>query len=184
MARGNDKQKSTPAQSAASQSLRFYGDPTLKQTSHEVREFDDRLKRLSAMMLQVMDEAEGVGLAAPQVGSVCRMVVWMDPETPDKRYVYVNPRIVWCSDEVSTEAEGCLSLPGLTMDIERADEVKVQAQDLLGESFETHLTGFPARIVQHELDHLDGFLIIDRTSKEERKRVLKELRERQMERGQ
>lgn len=163
--------------------LRYFGDPTLKQACREVTAFDARLKQLSDLMFEVMDQESGVGLAAPQVGTVSRIIVWLNPEEDGERHAYVNPQIVACSDETSTEDEGCLSLPGVYMEVTRPNEVTVRWQDLSGQTLERHLTGYPARIVQHEIDHLDGCLIIDRTSKQERLRVLKELREKSLEAG-
>jgi peptide deformylase len=129
-------------------------------------------------MFAVMEREEGVGLAAPQVGSLTRLMVWRHPENEDERHVYVNPRVVAESEACCTESEGCLSVPGTTMEVTRAEEIEVEAQDLEGAVFQVHLTGLLARIVQHEIDHLDGRLILDRTSPEERRRALKELRER------
>lgn len=176
------KPKAIPRTSSARQapleSLRTFGDPVLKQGTGPVTVFDSRLQRLAAVMFEVMEREEGVGLAAPQVGTLTRMMVWKHPEGESERYVYVNPRIVGQSETCCTEPEGCLSVPGATMEVTRAEEVDVEAQDLTGTTFQVHLTGLLARIVQHEVDHLDGRLILDRTSPEERRRVLKELRER------
>jgi peptide deformylase len=105
-------------------------------------------------------------------------MVWRHPENEDERYVFVNPEIVERSEACCTETEGCLSVPGATMPVSRAEEVVVEAQDLAAGEFRVHLGGLLARIVQHEIDHLDGHLILDRTSPEERRRVLTELRER------
>jgi peptide deformylase len=105
-------------------------------------------------------------------------MVWRHPENEGERYVFVNPEIVERSESCCTEVEGCLSIPGATMEVERAEEVVVEAQDLKGEQIRAHMTGLLARIAQHEIDHLDGRLILDRTSPEERRRVMKELRER------
>jgi peptide deformylase len=129
-------------------------------------------------MLDVMEREEGVGLAANQVGVLARVMVWRHPENEDERYVFVNPEIVERSEACCTETEGCLSVPGATMPVSRAEEVVVEAQDLAAGEFRVHLGGLLARIVQHEIDHLDGHLILDRTSPEERRRVLTELRER------
>lgn len=163
--------------------VRCFGDPTLKQVCREVTVFDKRLEQLSELMFEVMDQQDGVGLAAPQVGTVSRIIVWMNPDEEDReRYAFVNPRIVAYSEETTTENEGCLSLPGVIMEVTRPNEVTVRWQDVSGTPSEVHLTGYPARIVQHEIDHLEGCLILDRTSKQERLRVLKELREKSWER--
>ena len=166
-----------PQQGRLSQ-VRTLGDPVLRQRAHVVTDFDDRLERLADTMMDVMEREEGVGLAATQVGVLSRVMVWKHPDNADERYVFVNPEIVERSEACCTLPEGCLSVPGATMEVPRAEEVVVAAQDLRGQAMTAHLTGILARIVQHEIDHLDGYLILDRTSSEERRRVLKELRER------
>jgi peptide deformylase len=158
--------------------LRVFGDPVLKQQTRTVTEFDARLRKLTETMFEIMEREEGVGLAAPQIGVVSRLMVWKDPDDNDRRHIYVNPRIVESSADVTVEPEGCLSVPGETLDIARADEVLVEAQDVEGVPFQVRHCGYQARVVQHEIDHLDGCLIIDRASQEERRRVLKGLRER------
>jgi peptide deformylase len=163
--------------------LHTFGDPTLRQATHPVTLFDARLEKLVQLMFDVMDREEGVGLAAPQIGVSSRVMVWRHPEHEAERHVFVNPRVVEVSETTITAEEGCLSVPGGSMEVTRAEEVLVEAQDLKGESFEMRLTGLLARIVQHEIDHLDGRLILDRTSPEERRRVLKELRERTLAAG-
>ncbi len=165
------------------QQLRTLGDPVLRQATNRVTVFDSRLQKLAKTMMEVMLREEGVGLAANQVGVLARLFVWRHPENEDERYVYVNPEIVERSEACCTESEGCLSVPGSTMPVSRSEEVVVEAQDLKGELIRVHMTGMLARIMQHEIDHLDGHLIIDRTSPEERRRVLKELRERSLTAG-
>jgi peptide deformylase len=160
--------------------LRTLGDPALRQPTKIVTVFDARMVKLAAVMLDVMHREEGVGLAAPQIGVLSRIMVWRDPEHEDEEYVFVNPQIVARSEACTTISEGCLSVPGCMMEVERCDEVTVEAQDLHGEPIELEATGIVARIMQHEIDHLDGRLILDRTSPEERRRVLKELRERSL----
>jgi peptide deformylase len=158
--------------------VRVFGDPVLRQETRPVTCFDARLRRLSEMMFEVMEREEGVGLAAPQIGLVSRIMVWKDPEQDYERHVFINARIVRASEKCTTEPEGCLSVPGETMGVSRADEIMVEAQDLEGNRFEVELSGYQARVVQHEIDHLDGRLILDRASPEDRKRALKDLRER------
>lgn len=158
--------------------IRTFGDPVLKQQAHAVTVFDSRLRKLVQAMMDVMDREEGVGLAANQIGVLSRVMVWRHPENEDERYAFVNPRIVERSEACCTASEGCLSVPESTMEVTRAEEVVVDAQDVTGEPLRARLTGMPARIVQHEIDHLDGILIVDRASSEERARVLRELRER------
>ncbi len=158
--------------------IRTLGDPVLKETARPVTEYDEKLERLAASMVAAMDSEKGVGLAATQIGVLSRIIVWRDPEGEEELYVFANPLITEWSESCSTEVEGCLSLPGVSVEVPRADQVVVKADDLQGQPMEVHLTGYPARIVQHEVDHLDGCLILDRATPEERRRVLKELRER------
>lgn len=162
--------------------IRILGDPVLKQQTKPVVVFDARLEKLAQVMLDVMERGEGVGLAANQIGVLSRVMVWRHPES-DERYVFVNPQIVERSEQCCTEPEGCLSVPGATMEVSRAEEVVVEAQDVNGDAIRAQLTGLLARIVQHEIDHLDGHLILDRTTPEERRRVLTELRERALAAG-
>jgi peptide deformylase len=184
MAKRKENQRSGSVRQVPLEHLRVFGDPVLKQVTIPVSAFDSRLQRLAETLFAVMEREEGVGLAAPQVGSLTRIMVWRHPENEEERYVYINPRILAESEECCTEPEGCLSVPGTTMEVARAEEIDVEAQDLAGTIFQAHLTGLLARIVQHEIDHLDGRLILDRTSPEERRRALKELRERALAGGQ
>ena len=158
--------------------LRTFGDPVLKQPTLLVTEFDDRLEKLAGLMFDVMEREEGVGLAAPQVGVRSRIMVWHNPDRTSERHVFVNPRILERSDAVQVQSEGCLSVPGCMVPVERAEEIVIEAQDLAGGEFRMELAGMLARIVQHEVDHLEGQLILDRTTAEERRKVLKQFRER------
>jgi peptide deformylase len=160
--------------------LRTLGDPALRQRTNIVTVFDARLEKLAAVMLGVMHREEGVGLAAPQIGVLSRVMVWRDPEHEDDAHVFVNPEIVFRSEECTMASEGCLSVPGCMVEVERCDRVTVHAQDLGGTSIELEAEGMVARIMQHEVDHLDGRLILDRAAPEERRRALKELRERSL----
>jgi peptide deformylase len=178
MAGKKDKRRSSGQ--APLERLRTLGDPALRQQTNVVTVFDARLERLADVMLGVMRREDGVGLAAPQIGVLSRMMVWRDPEDEDVEYVFVNPRIVSRSEGCNTASEGCLSVPGCTVEVERNDEVTVQAQDLDGSHLELQAEGIVARIMQHEIDHLDGRLILDRATPEERRRVLKEIRERSL----
>jgi peptide deformylase len=172
-----------PFQKRRLEQIRTLGDPVLKQKANPVTVFDSKLEKLAGVMMDVMEREEGVGLAATQIGVLSRMIVWKHPESDTERYVFVNPDIIERSEACCTEPEGCLSVPGASMEVTRAEEIVVEAQDLAGESMHMHVTGMLARIVQHEVDHLDGYLILDRTSPEERRRVLKELRERSLAAG-
>ena len=164
--------------------LRTLGDPTLRQPTNVVTIFDSRLEKLAQTMFAVMHREEGVGLAAPQIGVLTRIMVWRDPDHEDEVYAFVNPLIVSRSEECTTAGEGCLSVPGCTVEVTRNDEVVVTAQDLEGTPFTLEASGIISRIMQHEIDHLDGCLIVDRASPEERRRVFKELRERSLEMDQ
>jgi peptide deformylase len=180
MARKDRSQKQRGSH-APLERVRILGDPALRRQTDVVADFDARLERLAATMLEVMRQEDGVGLAAPQIGVTSRIFVWRDPEHDDEEYVFVNPLIVSRSEACSIAGEGCLSVPGCTVEVERADEVVVTAQDLRGDAIELEATGIVARIMQHEIDHLDGRLMLDRATPEERRRALKELRERVLE---
>ncbi len=179
MARKNDPYRQS-GDEAPLERLRTLGDPALRQQTHLVTVFDSRLERLAAVMMEVMHREEGVGLAAPQIGVLSRVMVWRDPENEHEEYVFVNPVVTVSSEACSTEGEGCLSVPGCTVEVSRADEVTVEAQDLKGTPLTLEAAGMVARIMQHEIDHLDGRLILDRASPEERRRALKELREQSL----
>ncbi len=170
--------KTSGSRKAPLERVRTFGDPVLKQQTKPVTTFDAHLEKLVDVMMGVMDRDQGVGLAANQIGVLSRVMVWRHPENEDERYAFVNPEIVERSEACCTAGEGCLSVPDVTVEVMRAEEVVVEAQDLKGRPLQVRLTGLPARIAQHEIDHLDGILIVDRTSSEERSRALRELRER------
>ncbi len=154
--------------------IRQWGDPVLRMRAGEVEEFDDDLKRLTKRMTLVMRDAHGVGLAANQVGIVRRVFVF-EPEEQPARAV-VNPVIVDKSDLTETSDEGCLSLQGVLVPVERAVSVSVEGKDETGEAVRLELEGLAARVAQHEIDHLDGVLILDRTDPESRRAALGILR--------
>ncbi|OFW65679.1 MAG: peptide deformylase [Actinobacteria bacterium RBG_13_63_9] len=154
------------------------GDPVLKEQAKAVTVFDAKVRRLAALMTEVMEGEKGVGLAAPQLGVLARVIVWKNPDEADELHTFVNPQITERSEICSTETEGCLSVPGASVEVSRPEEVLVSAQNLGGQALEMRLAGLASRIVQHEVDHLDGCLILDRASPDERRRVMKELRER------
>jgi len=140
----------------------LFPDPILRQKTEEVSAFDSSLARLVAEMAATMYAAPGVGLAAPQIGDLRRVaVVDIDPTGPrSELHVLVNPRVVERAG-VETDIEGCLSIPGFTERIERPLVVRVAAQRLSGEAFEIATDGFFARVLCHEIDHLEGILFID-----------------------
>jgi peptide deformylase len=163
----------SPEQLEALRQIRTVGDPVLREVARPVAEFDRDLALLSARMLKIMKDAPGVGLAAPQIGVVRRVIVY-DVDGPQ---TLVNPEIVASSDETESIDEGCLSVPGATVPVERPLEVRVRAQSLSGEVREFPAAGLEARVIQHELDHLDGILILERTTRRERARALREMRD-------
>jgi peptide deformylase len=156
--------------------VRQYGDPVLRMRAHEVTSFDEDLQRLATRMKQLMHDARGVGLAATQVGILQRVFVFQKGE--DDVVAVVNPTLSDLSDETEIEDEGCLSIQGVTMPVERHLRVSLEGKDEEGNDLRFELEGHPARVAQHELDHLDGTLILDRTTDEARKEALAVLRPR------
>jgi peptide deformylase len=156
--------------------IRQYPDPVLRMEAKPVETFDDDLRRLVARMSALMIDARGVGLAATQVGILQRVFVF-SPED-DEVVAVVNPVIVRRSDEVETDDEGCLSLQGVLVPVERALDVRIEGQDDRGRDVSYDVDGFVARAIQHEVDHLDGTLMIDRTTPEARREALAALRPR------
>jgi peptide deformylase len=153
----------------------------LKSSATPVDRFDDSLRRQVSRMAGLMNDALGVGLAAPQLGLSQRLLVYrVGPDAP--LITLVNPRVEWASEDIEKLDEGCLSIPGITVDVDRPVHVRVRAQDEEGEERLVEASGLEARVIQHEIDHLDGVLILDRTSRDERKRALRELREAERER--
>jgi peptide deformylase len=161
---------------AAVSFIRRFGDPALKSKATSVDRFDDTLRSQVARMAGLMSDALGVGLAAPQLGISQRVLVYrLGRDAP--LTVLVNPELEWESDDEETLEEGCLSIPGVTVDVERPLHVRVSARDEQGEDRLVEASGLEARVIQHEIDHLDGVLILDRTSKEERREAIRALRE-------
>ena len=161
---------------AAMSFIRRLGDPVLKSRATPVDRFDDALSAQVARMGGLMNDALGVGLAAPQIGLSQRLLVYrVGQDAP--LIALVNPEIEWTSDEEEPAEEGCLSIPGVAVDVERPVHVRVRAQDETGARRLVEASGLEARVIQHEIDHLDGVLILDRTSKEQRKEAMRALRE-------
>jgi peptide deformylase len=161
---------------AAMSLIRRLGDPILKSSATPVDRFDDSLRKEVSRMAGIMGDAHGVGLAAPQLGLSQRLLVYrMGPDAPV--IALANPELEWASDDEEISYEGCLSIPGITVDVERALHVRVRALDEAGETRLVEASGLEARVIQHEMDHLDGVLILDRTTRDERKRALRELRD-------
>ena len=156
--------------------IRQYGDPVLRMRAHEVTAFDEDLERLVTRMRLLMLDARGVGLAATQVGVVQRLFVFQ--RGGDDVIAVVNPVLSELSEELVADDEGCLSLQGVTVPVQRHLRLTLDGVDPQGNELHLELEGHPARIVQHELDHLDGTLIVDRTDEASRKEALAVLRPR------
>lgn len=171
---GKDRNR-TPAAMAQ---IRQFGDPVLKEESHDTI-VDDDLRQLAERMIRIMHEADGVGLAAPQIGILRKIIVFHIDEAD---HVLINPQITWKSQETVTEPEGCLSLASMACDVERSEKVRVEGEDLEGSHKVYELEGIQARILQHEIDHLHGTMVINRTSREQRRELMARLRDMQMER--
>ena len=157
---------------AALAEVRTFGDPVLRSRASDVGEFGDELAREAERMVAIMHDAMGVGLAATQLGVLRRLLVFQ--AGPDARPTAVaNPELEWVSDELAVAEEGCLSLPGIGVDVERPLHARVRGRDVRGEPLLLEASGLEARVLQHEIDHLDGVLFIDHISKLKRDRVIK-----------
>jgi peptide deformylase len=163
---------------AALSFVRKWGDPVLKSRATPVDRFDDTLRQQVQRMAGIMRDAIGVGLAAPQLGISQRLLVYrIGSEAP--LVTLVNPEVEWRSDDAEVFEEGCLSLPGVAVDVERPVHVRVRARDEHGEERFVEASGLEARVIQHEIDHLDGVLMLDRASREDRKEALRALRDQE-----
>ena len=157
------------------------GDPVLRATAEEVREFDDDLHSLVRDLFETMYHAEGIGLAAPQIGISTRVIV-LDlhrEDVDDEQLALVNPSVTWLSKETDKQSEGCLSIPGLEEIVKRPVEVRVDAHDPDGNRVTVEAEDLLARALQHEIDHLDGLLFLDRVSPLKRKMLLKKWKKRE-----
>ena len=161
---------------AALARVRKLGDPVLRASAVAVDRFDEQLRSEIERMGTLMSDALGVGLAATQVGILHRVLVYRayadDPIT-----ALVNPVIEWRSDELESAEEGCLSIPGVHVEVERPARVRVRGRDGFGGEVLVEAEGLQARVIQHEVDHLDGILILDRISREARREAMRSLRE-------
>jgi peptide deformylase len=171
-----DPQQEARRRLALSQ-IRQFGDPVLRMAARPVERFDPDLANLAERMKRLMADAQGVGLAATQIGILQRVAV-IQPSGEEEPRVLVNPEIVERGTEKHTDDEGCLSLQGILVPVERDCHVTVAAKDEHGDDVRLELEGLGARVVQHELDHLDGVLILDRTTEEARREALGLLRPR------
>jgi peptide deformylase len=155
--------------------IRKFGDPVLRTRAREVDRFDEELEREVVAMGQLMNDAIGVGLAATQVGVLHRVLVYrVHPQSPVA--ALVNPELEWAGRDAETLEEGCLSLPGVHVEVERPIHVRVRARNEHGEPILVEASGLEARVIQHEMDHLDGVLVLDRIARSERKEAMRALR--------
>ena len=153
----------------------FLGEPVLRRKADEVTAFDDGLRALVQDMFATMYHAEGIGLAAPQIGVSTRVIVvdLRREDEDDRPLALVNPRIAWASEETAKQPEGCLSIPTLEEVVERPAQVRVEAVDPDGNPLTIEASELLARALQHEIDHLDGILFLDRVSALKRRMLLK-----------
>ena len=158
--------------------IRKLDDPVLRTRALPVSNFDARLREEVDWMRGVMDGAMGVGLAATQVGMLARVLVYrVESESPT--VALVNPKIQWHGEETEILEEGCLSIPGIRVDVERFVHLRVGGADEHGEPVTIEASGLEARVLAHEIDHLDGVLMLDRTSKTQRRDAMRAWRDRQ-----
>jgi peptide deformylase len=162
-------------EAALAQVVKF-GDPVLKSRASAVSEFGSGLRGEVERMIGVMRDGLGVGLAATQLGILRRVLVFQAGRDSEPTAL-VNPGFEWLSDDLVVAEEGCLSLPGITVDVERPLHARLRGLDLEGEPITLEASGLEARVLQHEVDHLDGVLILDRAPRDQRKGALRALRE-------
>lgn len=161
---------------AALSQVRKFGDPVLKTRARPVERFDDALRDEIQRMGELMNDALGVGLAANQVGVLHRVLVYrVQQQSPVA--ALVNPEIEWTGNEEEILEEGCLSLPAVHVDVERPIHIRVRAFNERGEPITVEASGLEARVIQHEVDHLDGKLVLDRVSRPQRKEAMRALRD-------
>ncbi len=163
---------------AALAQIRQFGDPVLRTRARPIERFDDELREEVERMGRLMDDAIGVGLAATQVGVVHRLLVYRIAHDAPLAAL-INPEVEWSGRDTESMEEGCLSLPGVLVEVDRPVHVRVRALDENGEPILIEASGLEARVIQHEIDHLDGVLILDRTSRDQRKEAMRTLREAQ-----
>jgi len=161
---------------AALANIRQFGDPVLRTKARPIERFDDALRDEVERMGHLMDDAIGVGLAATQVGVVHRLLVYRISHDAQLAAL-INPEVEWSGRDTESMEEGCLSLPRVLVDVDRPIHVRVRALNEYGEPILIEASGLEARVIQHEIDHLDGVLILDRTSREQRKEAMRLLRE-------
>jgi peptide deformylase len=161
---------------AALRFVRKHGDPVLRSRARDVDAFDEGLVEEVRRMGQIMHDSLGIGLAATQLGVMHRVLVYrVEADSPVA--ALVNPALEWSSKDAEAMDEGCLSLPGVLVEVDRPIHVRVRARDEYGDELVVEASGLEARVIQHEMDHLDGVLILDRTSRDQRKRAMRALRD-------
>ena len=163
---------------AALSRVRKFGDPVLRASALPVERFDEALATEIRQMGELMHDALGIGLAATQLGVMHRVLVYR-AFAEDPIAALVNPVLEWASEELETAEEGCLSLPGVHVEVQRPVRVRVRARDEAGAELEVEAEGLQARVIQHEMDHLEGVLILDRIPREARKEAMRAMREAQ-----
>lgn len=166
----------------------YYGHPILRKHCEPVKEITEEIRTLARDMIETMDKNDGIGLAAPQVGHCIRMFVlrnYLHTEGEDWALsdpkVFINPKLINPSETLVSEIEGCLSIPGLRLEVDRPDKITVEAMDLEGNTFVEELEGYNARVRMHENDHINGVLFIDRVDPDTRKKIeliLKEIKKK------
>ena len=167
---------------AALRHVRKWGDPVLKARALPVDRFDGALAAEVEQMGRLMNDAYGIGLAATQLGQLHRVLVYrVEPDSPV--VALVNPEIEWRGEQTEVMEEGCLSLPGVHVEVDRPIHVRARAFDERGAPFRIEASGLEARVIQHEVDHLDGVLMLDRATRPARKEALRALREAERERA-
>lgn len=177
---GGESPEERERREAALAKIRQLGDPVLRTRALDVSEFDALLREDVDWMRGLMYDALGVGLAATQVGMLARVLVYrVERESPTA--AVINPRIEWHSDETETLEEGCLSIPGIRVDVERPLHLRVAAVNEYGAGVTIEASGLEARVLAHEIDHLDGVLMLDRASRAQRREAIRAWRERQLE---
>jgi peptide deformylase len=161
---------------AALSQVRVFGDPVLKTPARPVEHFDAALSEEVIRMAAIMTDGLGIGLAATQLGVLHRVLVYrVGPDAPVA--ALINPEVEWSGSEQDVVEEGCLSLPSVHVDVERPVHVRVRARDETGAELLVEAAGLEARVLQHEIDHLDGVLILDRTSRDQRREAMRAMRE-------
>ena len=161
---------------AALAHVRAFGDPILRSRAREVTEWGDEIRDQARKMAALMHDSQGIGLAAPQAGVANRVLVSRVLGDGPVR-VLINPEFEWRGDEQEWMEEGCLSLPAVHVDVKRPVDIRVRARDEDGQPVLVEASGLEARVIQHEIDHLDGVLILDHAKRDQRKQAMKAMRE-------